>query len=331
MSKRFIRDLSLVLVIIISFMFTGCTYNTGSTSNSNTDKDENKSIFNTVKEIDEDIIKDSSSPSKDSKVVKSSNEDENRSDGNSTSPSTEGTTPSTSKIDANSLSNEKIAWWFKPNKEHVTPEINLKINFDLSKYDAHYVGDTSKKVLYLTFDEGYENGYTPKILDILKANDVKAIFFVTSPYVKDNPDIIKRMVEEGHIVGNHTNHHPSMPDVTNSEEKFNNEFSDVEAKYKEITGEDMPLYFRPPMGEYSEKSLAMTKNLGYKTLFWSFAYHDWDRNKQPDPVKAKDTIMNGLHNGAILLIHAVSKTNTEILDSVLKESKAQGYEFQLFP
>ena len=331
MSKRFIRNLSLVLVIIISFIFTGCTSNTGSTSNSNTDKDENKSVFNTVKEIDEDIIKSSSSSSKDSKVVEPSNEDENRSDGNSTSPSTESTTPSTSKIDANSLSNEKIAWWFKPNKEHVTPEINLKINFDLSKYDAHYVGDTSKKVLYLTFDEGYENGYTPKILDILKANDVKAIFFVTSPYVKDNPDIIKRMVEEGHIVGNHTNHHPSMPNVTNSEEKFNNEFSDVEAKYKEITGEDMPLYFRPPMGEYSEKSLAMTKNLGYKTLFWSFAYHDWDINKQPDPVKSKDTIMNGVHNGAILLIHAVSKTNTEILDSVLKESKSQGYEFQLFP
>ncbi len=331
MSKKFIRNLSLVLVIISSFMFVGCTSNTGSTSNSNTDKDKNKSVFNTVKEIDEDIIKSSSSSSKNSKVVNSSNEDENRSDGNSTSPSTEITTPSTSKIDANSLSNEKIAWWFKPNKEHVTPEINLKINFDLSKYDAHYVGDTSKKVLYLTFDEGYENGYTPKILDILKANDVKAIFFVTSPYVKDNPDIIKRMVEEGHIVGNHTNHHPSMPSVTNSEEKFNNEFSDVEAKYKEITGENMPLYFRPPMGEYSEKSLAMTKNLGYKTLFWSFAYHDWDINKQPDPVKAKDTIMNGLHNGSILLIHAVSKTNTEILDSVLKESKAQGYEFQLFP
>lgn len=331
MSKRFTRDLSLVLVIIISFMFTGCTSNTGSTSNSNTDKDENKSVFTTVKEIDEDIIKDSSSSSENGKVVNPSNEDENRSDGNSTSPSTENTTPSTSKIDANSLSNEKIAWWFKPNKEHVTPEINLKINFDLSKYDAHYVGDTSKKVLYLTFDEGYENGYTPKILDILKANDVKAIFFVTSPYVKDNPDIIKRMVEEGHIVGNHTNHHPSMPDVTNSEEKFNNEFSDVEAKYKEITGEDMPLYFRPPMGEYSEKSLAMTKNLGYKTLFWSFAYLDWDINKQPNPVKAKDTIMNGVHNGAILLIHAVSKTNTEILDSILKECKSQGYEFQLFP
>jgi peptidoglycan-N-acetylmuramic acid deacetylase len=331
MSKRFIRSLSLVLVIISSFIFTGCTSNTGSTSNSNINKNGNKSVFNTIKEIDDDTVKGSSSNNKtlsssleDDLQVKPSDKGENSSDNNSDNPST-------SKIDANSLSNEKIAWWFKPNKSHVTPEINLKLNFDLNKYDAHYVGDNSKKVLYLTFDEGYENGYTPKILDILKANDVKAIFFVTSPYVKDNPDIIKRMVEEGHIVGNHTNHHPSMPDVTSSEEKFNNEFSDVEGKYKEITGKEMPLYFRPPMGEYSEKSLAMTKNLGYKTLFWSFAYHDWDINKQPDPVKAKDTIMNGLHNGAILLIHAVSKTNTEILDSILKEAKAQGYEFELFP
>ncbi len=331
MSKRFIHSLSLVLVIISSFIFTGCTSNTGSTSNSNINKNGNKSVFNTIKEIDDHTVKGSSSNNKtlsssleDDLQVKPSDKGENSSDNNSDNPST-------SKIDANSLSNEKIAWWFKPNKSHVTPEINLKLNFDLNKYDAYYVGDNSKKVLYLTFDEGYENGYTPKILDILKANDVKAIFFVTSPYVKDNPDIIKRMVEEGHIVGNHTNHHPSMPDVTSSEEKFNNEFSDVEGKYKEITGKEMPLYFRPPMGEYSEKSLAMTKNLGYKTMFWSFAYHDWDINKQPDPVKAKDTIMNGLHNGAILLIHAVSKTNTEILDSILKEAKAQGYEFELFP
>lgn len=236
-----------------------------------------------------------------------------------------------SKIDTTGLSNEKIAWWFKPNKTHATPEINLKLNFKLEDYDAHYVGDTSRPVLYLTFDEGYENGYTPKILDILKENDVKAIFFVTSPYLKDNPEIIKRMVDEGHIVGNHTNHHPSMPTVCDSEEKFLSEFSDVEVKFKEITGQDMPKYFRPPMGEYSQKSLAMTKNLGYKTIFWSFAYMDWDINKQPDPSKAKDTILNGLHNGSIMLIHAVSKTNTEILDSVLNEAKAKGYEFELLP
>lgn len=235
------------------------------------------------------------------------------------------------KIDATNLSNEKISWWYKPNKTHSAPEVNLKLNFNLSDYDAHYLGDTSRKVLYLTFDEGYENGYTSKILDILKENDVKAIFFVTLPYLKDNPDLINRMVNEGHIVGNHTNHHPSMPTVCGSEEKFLKEFTDVEVKYKEITGEDMLKYFRPPMGEYSQKSLAMTKNLGYKTVFWSFAYMDWDINKQPEPSKSKEKILDGLHNGSIMLLHAVSKTNTEILDSVLKDAKAQGYVFELLP
>ncbi|GAA0120852.1 MAG: delta-lactam-biosynthetic de-N-acetylase [Clostridium argentinense] len=236
----------------------------------------------------------------------------------------------TTKIDTN-LDNTKISWWYKPNKDHTTPEINTKLKFDLNKYDALYVGNTDEKVIYLTFDEGYENGYTAKILDILKDNDVKAIFFVTSPYIRDNPDLIKRMVDEGHIVGNHSNTHPSMPTVTGDETKFNNEFKDVEDKFKEVTGEDMPKFFRPPMGEYSEKSLAMTKNLGYKTIFWSFAYHDWDKNNQPNPDTAKQTILNGIHNGSIMLVHAVSKTNTEILDEVIKEIKAQGYEFKLLP
>lgn len=236
----------------------------------------------------------------------------------------------TTKIDTN-LDNTKISWWYKPNKDHTTPEINTKLKFDLNKYDALYVGNTDEKVIYLTFDEGYENGYTAKILDILKDNDVKAIFFVTSPYIRDNPDLIKRMVDEGHIIGNHSNTHPSMPTVTGDETKFNNEFKDVEDKFKEVTGEDMPKFFRPPMGEYSEKSLAMTKNLGYKTIFWSFAYHDWDKNNQPNPDTAKQTILNGIHNGSIMLVHAVSKTNTEILDEVIKEIKAQGYEFKLLP
>ncbi|MEG1255918.1 delta-lactam-biosynthetic de-N-acetylase [Clostridium sp.] len=336
MSKRFIRNLCLVLVIITSLIFNGCSSKTESTTNSKADKSNDKTVFNTT-ELDEDLIigpikdeKDSATSVSENKevITTPSQKEENRKDDNSSNTEI---APSTSKIDVNSLTNTKIAWWFKPNKQHITPEINLKIGFDLDKYDAHYVGDTSRKVLYLTFDEGYENGYTPKILDILKENNVKAIFFVTSPYLKGNPDIIKRMVDEGHIVGNHTNHHPSMPDVTGTEEKFNNEFSDVESKFKEITGKDIPNYFRPPMGEYSEKSLAMTKNLGYKTVFWSFAYHDWDINKQPDPVKAKETIINGFHNGSIMLIHAVSKTNTDILDSILKEAKAQGYVFELLP
>lgn len=253
----------------------------------------------------------------------------NPTENNSSSPEKKSET-SINKIDTN-LDNTKISWWYKPNKTHTTPEVNKDIKFDLSKYDALYVGNTDEKVIYLTFDEGYENGYTSKILDTLKANDVKAIFFVTSPYVKGNPELIKRMVDEGHIVGNHSNTHPSMPTVTGDETKFNNEFKDVEDKFKDITGQDIPKFFRPPMGEYSEKSLAMTKNLGYKTIFWSFAYHDWDVNKQPDPSNAKQTMLNSVHNGCVMLVHAVSKTNTEILDEVIKEIKAQGYEFKLLP
>ncbi|MGL4731855.1 MAG: delta-lactam-biosynthetic de-N-acetylase [Clostridium sp.] len=232
------------------------------------------------------------------------------------------------KMDVN-VDNTCIDWWLVPNKNHRCPRVNTDLPFKFEDYDAYYVGDTSKKVLYLTFDEGYENGYTDEILDILKENDVKAIFFVTLPYIKDNPDIIKRMADEGHIVGNHTHHHPSMPEVATNEEKFNKEFSNVEDLYKEITGSEMPKFFRPPMGKYSERSLAMTKNLGYKTVFWSFAYHDWEINKQPDPQKAKTKILSGLHDGSIILLHAVSKTNTEILDEVLKDAKKDGYTFEL--
>lgn len=321
MNKLKLKTTALLLLISSSAMLFGC-----STKTSYGDKLN----YNGAKEVSTDINLYEVSSNAKKELAKAQNFKEERSESQdeTVTPSED---PNRAKIDFTTLSNEKQAWWFKPNKTHATPEINLKLNYSLSDYDAHYVGDTSKPILYLTFDEGYENGYTAKILDILKENDVKAIFFVTLPYLKDNPDLIKRMVEEGHIVGNHTNHHPSMPDVTGNEEKFNHEFSDVEDKYREITGSDIPKYFRPPMGEYSQKSLAMTKNLGYKTVFWSFAYHDWDINKQPEPSAAKEKILGGLHNGSILLIHAVSKTNTEILDSVLKEATAQGYSFELLP
>jgi peptidoglycan-N-acetylmuramic acid deacetylase len=232
-------------------------------------------------------------------------------------------------IDTSSLDNETTAWWFNPNKDHITPGINNNLNYDLREYDAHYVMNTDKKALHLTFDVGYENGYTTQILNILKANNVKATFFATLPYLNENPEIIKRMVKEGHTVGNHTSNHLSMPSLADDKEDFIGEFKSVEKKFKDITGEDITPYFRPPMGEYSQKSLAMTKNLGYKSIFWSFAYADWDPNNQPNPIEAKKIILNGLHNGAILLIHAVSKTNTEILDSVIKDVKNQGYKFEL--
>lgn len=233
-------------------------------------------------------------------------------------------------IYANSLDNTKVDWWLVRSKDHSTPRINEDLKFDLQTYDAYYVGDTSTKVLYLTFDEGYEKGYTPKILDILKEKDVKAVFFVTSPYVSSNPDLIKRMVNEGHIVANHSHHHPSMPNCTGDPTKFANELSDVAAKYEAIIGQPMVKLFRPPMGHYSQKSLAMTKDLGYKTVFWSFAYGDYDVDKQPSHETAKKMILNNLHNGSIMLLHAISKTNTEVLSDVIDEAHQMGYTFELF-
>lgn len=230
-------------------------------------------------------------------------------------------------IDESKLSNTKRAWYYTPHTDGTPSSEPQDVLNLINKYSAYYLGDTSKKVLYLTFDEGYENGYSSKILDILKANNVKAAFFVTKPYIDSQKDLIKRMVDEGHLVCNHTVHHPSMPTVTDRA-KFNNELLDIQKDFEELTGTSMPRFFRPPMGEYSELSLYRTQNIGYKTIFWSFAYNDWDIKKQPDPENAKKRILSRTHNGGIILLHAVSKTNTDILDYLIKQWKSEGYEFK---
>lgn len=236
-------------------------------------------------------------------------------------------------VKSTTLDNTCIDWCYIPTKKHETPDISEEIKFKLSDYDAFYNGPKSneKKSLYLTFDEGYENSYTNKILDVLKEKNVKAIFFVTSHYITYSPDTVKRMVAEGHVVGNHTNHHYSMPSVTYSTEAFNSEITDTENKFKELTNKDMPKFFRPPMGKFSQKSLAMTKDLGYKSIFWSFAYGDYEPNRQPSAYYAKKHILEELHDGSILLLHAVSKTNAEILGSVIDEARKEGYEFYMLP
>lgn len=233
----------------------------------------------------------------------------------------------TPEVKTDNLKTTELDWYFKPKNDGTTPDCP-KESIDLLKnYNGYYLGDTSKKVIYLTFDEGYENGYSDKILDILKDNDVKAAFFVTAPYIKSNPELIKRMVNEGHLVCNHSNTHPSMPSIKNKDE-FEKEFTIVEDLFTDITGKTMPKFFRPPMGKYSQLSMAYTDNLGYKTIFWSFAYNDWDPKKQPNPDHAKEIIKKRTHNGAIFLLHAVSKTNTEILDSLIKDWKKDGFEFK---
>lgn len=197
----------------------------------------------------------------------------------------------------------------------------------LKENNAYYLGNTSEKVIYLTFDEGYENGNTGKILDILKKLNVPAAFFVVKPYIDKEPELVKRMVDEGHIVGNHSVHHPSMAQIHDSE-KFKAELTGVEDAYKELTGQDMPKFFRPPMGKYSKESLALTKDLGYKTIFWSFAYKDWLVKDQPSEEKGINKITNGSHPGCIMLLHAVSDTNTKILEQVIKNIQNSGYEFK---
>jgi peptidoglycan-N-acetylmuramic acid deacetylase len=222
------------------------------------------------------------------------------------------------------LDNTLYGWGVRVLPNHQTPEITPKAMELIKKYDAIFVGDTTKKVVYLTFDEGYEAGYTPKILDILKENNVKAAFFVTGPYVKEHADLVKRMVEEGHIVGNHTVNHPSLP--TLSDEKVKEEITKLGDMFKELTGKKMK-YFRPPKGEYSERTLYLTKSLGYRTVFWSLAMADW----QPlpgGPEESYNTVIRRLHPGAVILLHAVSKDNVIALDRIIKSVKAEGYEFK---
>ncbi len=225
------------------------------------------------------------------------------------------------------LSSKELDWYYEIRKNGEVPLPPKESKNFISNYDVYYTGDTSKKEIYLTFDEGYENGYTEKILDILKKHNVKAAFFVVKPYIKTQPELIKRMTEEGHLVCNHSSHHPSMAKVTNKE-KFKSEFTEVEDIYKEVTGKEMVKFFRPPMGKYSELSLKMTQDLGYKTIFWSFAYNDWIPEKQPSKEYAFNKIMSKTHNGAIILLHAVSKTNTEILEDLILKWKEEGYEIK---
>ncbi len=198
---------------------------------------------------------------------------------------------------------------------------------ELKQFDAYYSGNTDEKVIYLTFDAGFENGNTPAILDALKKHNVPATFFVVGTFISSNPDLIKRMVEEGHTVGNHTYHHPDMSQIS-TQEAFQKELGDVEEEYKKITGQDMTKYYRPPQGKYSETNLKMAKEMGYKTFFWSLAYVDWYENDQPTKETAFEKLLGRIHPGAIVLLHSTSKTNGEILDELLTKWEEMGYTFK---
>lgn len=224
------------------------------------------------------------------------------------------------------LSTQEYSWYFNPRNDGKQPDPIKEASF-FKKYNSYYVGDPNEKVLYLSFDAGYENGTTESILNTLKKHNAKAQFFVVESYIRNNPDLIKRMEKEGHLVCNHSKNHPSMAQITDFE-KFKSEIVSVEEAYKEVTGKEMPKYFRPPMGKFSEKSLKYTQDLGYSSIFWSFAYVDWYNDKQPTHEYAKEKIYSRTHPGAIVLLHPNSKTNTEILDEVLTHWEKEGYKLE---
>ena len=196
----------------------------------------------------------------------------------------------------------------------------------LRQYDAAYLGDTREKVLYLTFDAGYENGCTEQVLDTLKKHQVRAAFFLVGNYIERNADLVRRMVEEGHIVGNHTMHHYDMSRLS-GKETFSKELTDLEELFRQTTGKELPKFYRPPQGVYSQDNLKMAKELGYKTVFWSLAYVDWLNDKQPTREEAFRKLLPRTHNGAVVLLHSTSKTNAEILDDLLTQWENLGYRF----
>ena len=195
----------------------------------------------------------------------------------------------------------------------------------LADLGAAYVGDPEEKVLYLTFDAGYENGCTARILDTLAAHDVKAAFFLVGHYMQSNADLVRRMAAEGHTVANHSMHHPDMTGL--SEGEFTAELTDLEALYRDITGGELAKFYRPPQGIYSEANLKAAQALGYKTVFWSLAYVDWNNDAQPTAQQAFNKLLPRTHNGAVILLHSTSETNAQILDELLTMWKEMGYRF----
>jgi peptidoglycan-N-acetylmuramic acid deacetylase len=231
----------------------------------------------------------------------------------------------TKVVSSTGLDNTKIGWGIKRNDNHAQPDLGSKNLQLINEYNGIAMGNSEKKYVYLTFDEGYEAGYTESILNTLKENDVKAVFFITGHYLNTAEDLVQRMIDEGHIVGNHTSKHYSMPDL--SDEDIKEEVTKLQTALYEKTGYEMK-YIRPPKGEYSERTLAITNNLGYTTVMWSFAYDDWEESKQGRTEYAKEKIINNVHPGCVMLLHATSKDNAEVLDEVIKEIKNMGYEFK---
>ena len=223
------------------------------------------------------------------------------------------------------VNNTKIGWGIKRNNNNLQPDLGNANKTLIDKYNGIAMGNNEEKNIYLTFDLGYEAGYTAKILDTLKEKNVQGTFFITAHYLNTASDLVERMINEGHIVGNHTVNHKSMPDL--SDEEIKSELMKLNQAVYEKFGYEMK-YMRPPKGEFSERTLKIAENLGFKTVMWSFAYVDWKEDNQPSHEEALNIINSNFHNGEVMLLHATSKTNSEIMGQIIDEARKQGYEFK---
>lgn len=212
----------------------------------------------------------------------------------------------------------------KKNDKHLQPDIGIYKNI-LEKNGGLYVGDKDSKTIYLTFDCGYENGYTNRVLDVLENHNVKATFFITGHYINSASDIVLRMKEDGHVIGNHSNLHKDITKL--SDKEIVKEITDLEQKYYNLTGSNLDHFYRPPAGSFDERSLGVVNSLGYKTLFWSLAYKDWTNDNETSYVLKE--ITTNIHNGAIILMHTVSEANAKVLDEVILTLKRTGYSFDV--
>lgn len=217
------------------------------------------------------------------------------------------------------------SWGLSFQKEGQTPQGNASAS-ELKKYDAYFCGDSQEQVIYLTFDAGYENGCTGQILDVLKAHEAPAAFFLVGNYLQQEPELVKRMLEEGHIVGNHTWSHPDIATIQ-TKEALAEQLTKLEDLFHEVTGQEMSRYYRPPQGKYSRDNLELAQSLGYTTVFWSLAYVDWYENDQPTREQAFAKLIPRIHNGAVVLLHSTSRTNADILDELLTAWEDLGYRF----
>lgn len=216
-------------------------------------------------------------------------------------------------------------WGLSFQSEGAPPVANASQEY-LRNFDALYVGDANQKKIYITFDAGFENGNTERILDALKKHGVKATFFLVGNYFETQPELVKRMAEEGHTIGNHTYSHPDMSKISDIQ-SFQTELQKNEALYRDILGSEMPKLYRPPQGKFCEENLKMAQQLGYSTVFWSLAYVDWYTDDQPTPEQAFSKLLPRIHPGAVVLLHSTSSTNAEILDELLTKWEETGYSF----